>query len=150
VPDYVASVFVSHAHEDKPYVRVVCTCIAERGCRIWLDEDELRIGDSLPDGIVEAIDEVDFVLALAVTREIRQGTVVVLPVRMDDTPMPPLLKEKLYLDVRSMGPRQAADKIMESIHERSPRRRWRQSPFSALPPMAKPAELHPMMYLPYN
>jgi hypothetical protein len=128
VPEYVASVFVSHAHEDKPRVRKICAYLKESGFRIWLDEDDLRIGDSLPDGIFRAIDQIDFVLALnsansvdscwcrkewsfAVNVEIRRGVVVVLPVRMDHTPMPLLFEDKVHLDIRSMNPRQAADRI---------------------------------------
>jgi hypothetical protein len=134
VPEYVASVLVSHADEDKPFVRAVCALLEARGCRMWIDEDDLRVGDNLPEGVFTAIDRVDFVLSMisansvesgwcrkewwfAISVEIRRRVVVVLPVRMDDTPMPLLFEDKVHLDVRSMSPRQAADKIMAAIRE---------------------------------
>lgn len=40
-------VFISHASEDKPVVRALCSELAGRGLRVWLDEGELEIGDSL-------------------------------------------------------------------------------------------------------
>ena len=41
-------VFISHAHEDKADVaRPLTEALTERGLSVWLDEHELRIGDSL-------------------------------------------------------------------------------------------------------
>jgi hypothetical protein len=134
VPEYAASVFASHAYEDKPLNREICARLEEHGCRMWIDEDDLRVGDNLADGIFGAIDQADFVLALisansvdsgwcrkewsvAVNLEIQRGVVVVLPVRLDDTPVPLLFRDKVHLDIRSMDPRQAAEEIMKSIRE---------------------------------
>jgi len=41
-------VFISHASEDKTAVaEPLCQALQERGLRVWLDKNELRIGDSL-------------------------------------------------------------------------------------------------------
>ena len=41
-------VFISHASEDKEGVaRPLATMLSERGCRVWLDETEQKLGDSL-------------------------------------------------------------------------------------------------------
>jgi hypothetical protein len=40
-------VFVCHASEDKDVARPLATALEERGIRVWFDEFELRIGDSL-------------------------------------------------------------------------------------------------------
>jgi hypothetical protein len=130
--DYVASVFISYAHADKPFARQVADGLAKQGCRVWIDEGELRIGDSLIERISEALDRVDFVavlvsahsvnsewcrkeLSLAMTGEILRKGVVVLPVRVDDTPMPDSIKDKAYLDVRRAEPQAATSDLMNAI-----------------------------------
>ena len=41
-------VFISHASEDKEdFVSPLAEALADRGLRVWYDEFELRIGDSL-------------------------------------------------------------------------------------------------------
>ncbi|WP_448810380.1 DUF1883 domain-containing protein [Agromyces bauzanensis] len=41
-------VFISHASEDKPAVAVpLAQALQERGLKVWIDQGELRIGDSL-------------------------------------------------------------------------------------------------------
>ncbi len=111
------SIFLSHNSADKPFVRRLADRLTESGATIWLDEANLRIGDSLIDKITEAIKEVDFIaaiisknsikspwvkkeLSLAVTKEIKNEAVVVFPVRIDDCPIPDSLANKLYADFR--------------------------------------------------
>lgn len=148
--DYVASVFISYAHEDRPLARAIRAKLEEYGCRVWIDEGELRVGDSLIERISEALDRVDFVgalvspysvggdwcrkeLSLAMTGEIKKRGVVVLPLRVDNTPMPDSMKDKLFVDVRRTHPSAAADELMKSI-------RGHLSPPAPLPPRrARPA-----------
>lgn len=83
----------------------------------WLDESELRIGDSLLLRLSEAIASVDFVAAVlsrnsiasrwvetelrqAMVREIHSNRVVVLPILLDDVDIPAFLADKLYADFR--------------------------------------------------
>jgi hypothetical protein len=40
-------VFLSHASEDKPFVRELAAALKARGIKYWLDEIELTVGDSL-------------------------------------------------------------------------------------------------------
>ncbi|MFG1655855.1 DUF1883 domain-containing protein [Micromonospora chersina] len=52
----VWDVFISHAHEDKEAVaRPLAAALRERGVTVWLDETELRIGDSLRRKIDEGL-----------------------------------------------------------------------------------------------
>lgn len=43
----VWDVFVSHASEDKEFARAIADSLAKHGLRVWFDEFELRVGDSL-------------------------------------------------------------------------------------------------------
>jgi len=39
--------FISHAFEDKEFARALADALTEEGCRVWFDEFELKVGDSL-------------------------------------------------------------------------------------------------------
>lgn len=53
-------VFLSHNHNDKPFVRKLARDLENHGVRYWLDEAEMKIGDSLIQKIREGIDSVDY------------------------------------------------------------------------------------------
>lgn len=112
----IASCFISYSHADKDLARSIHDGLVEHGYRVWLDEGELRIGDSLIEAISEAIDRVDFLVALvsehsvnsswcqreislAMTGEINREGIQVLPCRVGGTTMPASLKDKLYLQI---------------------------------------------------
>ncbi|HHS0961211.1 TPA: toll/interleukin-1 receptor domain-containing protein [Salmonella enterica subsp. enterica] len=54
------SVFLSHNHHDKPFVRKLARDLENHGVRYWFDEAEMKIGDSLIQKIREGIDSVDY------------------------------------------------------------------------------------------
>ncbi|WP_229516105.1 toll/interleukin-1 receptor domain-containing protein [Paraburkholderia terrae] len=53
-------VFISHASEDKAVVLALAEALREAGLQIWLDKQELRIGDSLREKIDEGLAESRF------------------------------------------------------------------------------------------
>jgi TIR domain len=113
----MASVFLSHAHEDKKFVRKLAADLRASGHDIWIDEAEIQIGDSLINKIREGLDQVDFIAAvisdasiespwvqqeldIASNREIEEGRVVVLPLLISNVSLPGFLKGKFYGDFR--------------------------------------------------
>ena len=40
-------IFVSHAFEDKEFARALANALSKKGLRVWFDEFQLRVGDSL-------------------------------------------------------------------------------------------------------
>ncbi|MCA1621949.1 MAG: toll/interleukin-1 receptor domain-containing protein [Acidobacteria bacterium] len=111
-------VFLSHNWEDKPTARALAAKLSERGIGVWLDEAEIRLGDSLIEKIRDAIDTVDYVAVLlsknsvnsewvkrevdiAMNQEIARKRVKVLPIRLDDCALPGFLVGKLYADLQS-------------------------------------------------
>ena len=58
------SIFVSYAHEDSQVAHELAHAMERHGARVWLDQGELLVGDSLIARISEAIAEFDFVVAL--------------------------------------------------------------------------------------
>jgi TIR domain len=113
-----ASAFLSHSWKDKPLARKLARHLSSFGVRVWLDEAEIKIGDSLIQKIRSAIDEVDYVVALlspqscdsewvtreldiAMNQEIEGRRVKVLPLLASRCSIPGFLQGKLYADISS-------------------------------------------------
>jgi hypothetical protein len=109
------SIFISYAHEDRELAQALARAMELEGARVWLDQGELLIGDSLVERISEAIAEFDFVAALvsrasvesnwcrkeislAMSKQVRRGArgMTVLPLRVGDVEMPPSLTDVLW------------------------------------------------------
>lgn len=114
-PDRQPKVFISYSHGDKTFVRALVDELQERGVKVWIDEIEIVVGDSLIRRISDAIAEGDFVvgvisehsvesawcqkeLALAITQGINEKRVVVLPVRLGSVTMPSVLADLYYAE----------------------------------------------------
>lgn len=114
----MAYVFLSHSHQDKPFVRKVAADLRAAGHTVWIDEAEINVGDSLIEKISDGLEQVDFVVAvlseaslksswvqkeleIASNREIEEKRVVVMPLLLGDVELPKFLKGKLYADFRA-------------------------------------------------
>lgn len=125
--------FVSHNSGDKPFVRRLAQALQAQGVECWVDEAEIRFGESLIQKISQAIEELDVVIAvisarsvdsdwvrkelsLALTKEIESRRVVVIPVLISRCDIPFFLRDKLYADFTDLGEFSAnARKLVESI-----------------------------------
>jgi len=112
-------IFLSHTHSDKPFVRRLKAALNERGVSdVWVDEAEIMVGDSLTKKIEEGLTKTRFFgvvlsprsvksrwvqkeLEAAMNKEIRTGSVVVLPLLYEECELPPFLEGKLYADFTS-------------------------------------------------
>lgn len=111
-------IFISHNKLDKKFARRLATDLQHAGARIWIDEAELRIGDSLIEKIRQGIDEMDYLavilsqhsvesewvkkeVEIAMTQEIEHRRVKVLPLLLQDCDLPGFLKGKVYADFTS-------------------------------------------------
>jgi len=112
------SIFLCHASTDKPTVRRIAEGLIKRGSRVWLDEAEILIGDSLIDKIQGGIQNSDYLgvvlsprsvgsiwvkkeVEAALSQEIDAGRVKVLPILIEDCDIPLFLKPKKYADLRN-------------------------------------------------
>lgn len=109
-------IFLSHTAVDKPFVRRLREDLLARGVpRVWLDEAEIEIGDSLIRKIDEGIKLSRYIavvlskrsiaapwvnkeLEIAMFREINSGEVVVLPLLYESCELPEFLRGKMYAD----------------------------------------------------
>lgn len=109
------SIFLSHNIKDKEFVRRLATDLDCHGVRVWLDEAELKLGDSLIEKIREGIDGVDYVAVIlsensikskwvqkeidvAMTLEISGKEIKVLPLMLERCELPGFLLGKMYAD----------------------------------------------------
>jgi predicted peroxiredoxin len=56
--------FISHSSKDKPFVRQLAADLVAAGVQIWLDEQRIRVGDSIPERIAQGVAESDFFLVV--------------------------------------------------------------------------------------
>jgi len=111
----MSSIFLCHSSKDKFFVRELAARLRDAGVRVWLDEAEIKIGDSLTQKIGQAIDEMDYFgvvlsrhsitsewvqreLQVAMQRELKERRVIVLPLLLEPVELPAFLRDKLYAD----------------------------------------------------
>ncbi len=124
-------IFLSHTSDDKPFVRKLKSDLEAHGVkRVWVDEAEIHIGDSLIKKIEDGLTKTKYIgvvlsprsikskwvqkeLEIAMTREIGSGEVVVLPFIMEECELPPFLQGKLYADLS--GPETYDDSLQKIL-----------------------------------
>lgn len=109
--------FLSHSSQDKGFVRRLAADLVANGVKVWIDEQRILVGDSIPEKIAQGLAESDFFLIVvshnsvespwvkkelnsALVHEIERRKVVVLPIKLDDVKMPDSINDKLYSDFR--------------------------------------------------
>ncbi|MGB7989042.1 MAG: toll/interleukin-1 receptor domain-containing protein [Candidatus Methylophosphatis roskildensis] len=115
LPD--ARVFICHASEDKSVVREIAANLRADGMAIWLDEIEIQVGDSIVQKVSEGLEGASHLiivlsrnsvakpwvgreLSYSLMRQLRDRSITILPVRLDDSDPPPLLSDIKYADCR--------------------------------------------------
>jgi hypothetical protein len=111
------SVFLSHNSQDNEFANRLAGDLSRNGVRVWIDEAEMKVGDSLIKSIQSAIKDMDFLaviltpesvkspwvekeLNVALAKEITGKRVRVLPILLRDCEIPIFLSEKVYADFR--------------------------------------------------
>lgn len=107
--------FLSHSSADKAFIRQLAADLTANGISVWLDEQRIRVGDSIPEKIAQGLAESDFFLIgmsqksiesawvqkelnNALMSEVQRRKVHILPLKLDDTQMPHIIADKKYAD----------------------------------------------------
>lgn len=110
-------IFISYSHADKNFANRLAVQLVAHKAKVWLDQWELHVGDSLISRIQKAIAGASVLLVVlskasvqsewckkelsaGLVRELEERRVVVLPVLVEDCEVPLFLREKLYADFR--------------------------------------------------
>ena len=113
----ITSVFLSHNHADKPFVRKLARDLEGHNVKCWLDEAEMKIGDSLIQKIRDGIDNVEYFavilspnsisapwvvneLDVAMNYQISGKPIKVLPIMLKECEPPGFLVGKFYGDFK--------------------------------------------------
>jgi len=114
-----ARVFLCHSSADKPKVRELHRRLVEDGFEPWLDEEDLRPGESWKEAIGNAVRAADFIVvclsdasmssagyvhkeikqALDVADEQPEGRIFVIPLRLEDCRVPQRLHHLHWVDL---------------------------------------------------
>jgi hypothetical protein len=112
-------VFVSYSHADAEFAKRLASELEIRGAGVWLDVKQIKLGDSVSMGIERALTTSDVVclvlsrhskLSRWVDREYRaalaeqlerpEGGLKIIPIRIDETALPTLIKDIRFADFR--------------------------------------------------
>jgi hypothetical protein len=110
--------FLSHSSVDKPFIRQLASDLKASGVQVWLDEQNIKVGESIPEKISQGLAESDYFLFAAsqhsvasewvkkelnnaLVAEVEKRAVHVLPLKLDSSKMPAAIADKKYADFSS-------------------------------------------------
>jgi TIR domain-containing protein len=125
-------VFISHSSQDKPLAQELASTLRNQEIDVWIDHEQIGLGDSIPSKISEGLSRCDAILLLIsshylqsrwcraeyeplLAKEIESGRVFVIAVRLDNSELPVLLHAKRYADFRSGITDTGIRELVESI-----------------------------------
>ena len=130
-------IFLSHSAKDREFVTRLATDLTQAGLRVWLDQWNIRPGDSFAEAIGKAIKESRFLLIVmspdyfqsawtqqewqyALANEIDTGRVRLIPVLYRDCDVPPMLRTKHWVDFREQTQYHfVLDRLVHDLHSLS-------------------------------
>lgn len=133
------SAFISYSSQDRDFSTRLATDLKSKSLGVWFDQWEIRVGDSLLGRIGSGIRSNDFLIVLlspdsvksewvkkelaeAMSREIAEKRVVVLPALVKDCTVPPFLTDKKYANFRADYQRGLSELIEAIQHHPRPAR----------------------------
>ena len=107
--------FISHSSKDKPFIRKLVADLTAEGVSVWLDEQRILVGDSIPERIGQGLAGSDiFLLALsensvasdwvqrelnsALVSEISKRKIKIMPLKLSECAIPAIIQDKKYAD----------------------------------------------------
>ena len=130
------SVFLSHNSKDKLIASEIGLFLAAEGESVWFDAWKIPVGKSISASVSDALAASSHLLLLwsqnakrsrwvrrevfaALSDEIESGEITVIPVRLDKTPLPPLLRDLKHIRYEG-GTETDRRQIISAILGRSP------------------------------
>ncbi len=112
------SVFITYNHKDEEFAERLAIELVRHDIKVWKDSWRIGVGDSLIQKVQEGLEGARFFcvvlshnsiesewvkreITAALLREIEDRKVMILPVIVDDSRIPLLLRDKLYADFRA-------------------------------------------------
>ncbi len=140
-------VFLSYSIRDKDVARQIASALRDGGHTVWHDESAMRAGDNLIKKIEEGIRDSDAIVVLfsegylsskwaqfelstwRLTGAVKNSKAI-MPVRLDDTPLPLFLANRIYIDFRGNNVAELATRLAADLAI------WERAERSAVPQVA--------------
>jgi nucleotide-binding universal stress UspA family protein len=135
------TVFLSYSHEDKEIVSEVAELLRADGIDVWFDLSEIHWGDSIQERVSRGLDSADFLaffmspsslgnawpraeLNTIISRQLSGDRgAMVLPILLQDTEIPPILRDIRYLDLRDRDVKGKAQELIAAIRHQMKNKR---------------------------
>lgn len=105
--------FISYSHQDQNFVKKLARDLKKHGINVWIDFQEIKVGDSIIEKINEAIENNNYLaivlsphsvnshwvrreLAAGLIKELEKKSVVILPILARKCKIPPVISDKVY------------------------------------------------------
>jgi hypothetical protein len=112
----MSKVFISHSHRDKEIVRKLAADLQAHGVQTWVDEAEIKVGDSILQRINDALHSADYILVVlskdsinstwvqqeiagAVARDPNAANRILIPVVVEPLEVPAAIRHIRYVDL---------------------------------------------------
>jgi hypothetical protein len=153
-PETAYDVFLSHSAKDREFVMRLATDLAEEGLRVWLDQWNIKPGDSFAVAIDHAMRASRFLLIVmspdyfqsawtrqewqyALAEEVEGGDVRLIPILYRDCDIPPMLRTKQWVDFRNETQyRMVLHNLVRDLHSLASS----EAPVGRVPETPKPGE----------
>lgn len=110
-------VFISHSFEDEQYVQKIAETLKDQGIDVWYDEWSIGVGDSLVSKIEAGIVDSNVLLIILskassksswvraelnafFNKAMSDRSIRLVPVLLENVEVPPLLRDRVYVDLR--------------------------------------------------
>ena len=127
-------VCISYSYKDREFARKLASDLAAHGIKPWIDEWEIRLGDSIVEKISEGISQADYILVILSEDSVRSKWVqeeikaafqrdavaskqVFIPVVLGKVEVPQFLRYIKYVDL-SESYEEGLNEIVQAIQER--------------------------------
>ncbi len=109
----VPSVFISYHHEDKAIALKIASEIRKVSSHVWMDDMEIHVGDNVVDKIAKGLSESDYFVIVLSDNAVKSKWAemelskaielekAVLPIKIDDSEIPSMIKNIAYADFRN-------------------------------------------------
>lgn len=132
------TVFLSHSSEDKDLARRIAKDLKNHSIKVWFDEWEIHIGNSITQKIERGLEDADFVAVLLSKHSVKSGWVekewqskigeevaekkiIILPIKGEKCRTPVLLRDKRYADIEK-NYKSGINDLLNAIGEHSKKR----------------------------
>lgn len=134
-------VFLSYSQSHRDIVQSFANGLRKEGIEVWFDQDRLSLGASIITEISRGLDSADF-LAFFISKDSTQskwaleelnvmmarrisgkGGAVILPILLEDTTVPALLRDVKYLDLRNGDVDRGVQELSAAIFHHKNRRK---------------------------